>query len=78
MKEKREFLYEILKARDPRYDGRLFVGVLSTGIYCRTVCNAKLPKAENCVYSGLRRKRRRQGSDLVFNADRSWRLALRL
>ena len=50
MKEKREFLYEILKARDPRYDGRLFVGVLSTGIYCRTVCNAKLPKAENCVY----------------------------
>ena len=33
MKEKREFLYEILKARDPRYDGRLFVGVLSTGIY---------------------------------------------
>lgn len=34
-------------ARDPRYDGRFFVGVLTTGIYCRPICPANLPKAEN-------------------------------
>ena len=27
-----------------------FFGVSSTGIYCRPVCKAKLPKEENCTY----------------------------
>src|SRR4029079_11767579 len=36
-----------LQSRDPRFDGRLFVGVTSTGIYCRPVCPARTPKAEN-------------------------------
>jgi AraC family transcriptional regulator of adaptative response / DNA-3-methyladenine glycosylase II len=37
-------------ARDPRFDGLFFVGVLSTGIYCRPTCPARSPKPENIVY----------------------------
>ncbi len=33
--------------RDPRFDGRVFCGVKSTGIYCRPVCPARTPKREN-------------------------------
>lgn len=42
--------YQVLKARDARFDGRLFVGVTSTGIYCRPICRVRLPKAENCRF----------------------------
>jgi AraC family transcriptional regulator of adaptative response / DNA-3-methyladenine glycosylase II len=42
--------YEAFKSKDARFDGRFFVGVKSTGIYCRPVCRAKLPKAVNCSY----------------------------
>ena len=42
--------YAAFKAKDTRFDGRFFVGVSSTGIYCRPVCRAKLPKAENCTF----------------------------
>ncbi|MCB1666251.1 MAG: DNA-3-methyladenine glycosylase 2 family protein [Pseudomonadales bacterium] len=35
------------QARDPRYDGRLFIGVLTTGIYCRPVCPVRIPRKEN-------------------------------
>ncbi len=42
--------YDALKAKDTRFDGRFFVGVSSTGIYCRPVCRAKLPKVENCTF----------------------------
>jgi AraC family transcriptional regulator, regulatory protein of adaptative response / DNA-3-methyladenine glycosylase II len=37
-------------ARDPRFDGIFFTGVLSTGIFCRPVCPAPQPKAANVVY----------------------------
>ncbi len=43
-------LYAAFKAKDARFDGRLFVGISSTGIYCRPVCRAKQPKAENCSF----------------------------
>jgi len=42
--------YRALQARDPRFDGRLFVGVTSTGIYCRPICPARTPKRENCRF----------------------------
>jgi AraC family transcriptional regulator of adaptative response / DNA-3-methyladenine glycosylase II len=42
--------YAALRARDPRFDGRLFVGVTSTGIYCRPVCPARPAKFENCQF----------------------------
>lgn len=46
----REACYRVFQARDPRFDGRLFVGVTSTGIYCRPVCPARSPKFENCRF----------------------------
>lgn len=42
--------YAAFKAKDVRFDGRFYVGVSSTGIYCRPVCPAKLPKEENCAF----------------------------
>lgn len=43
-------LYAAFVAKDPRFDGRFFVGISSTGIYCRPVCRARQPKAENCTF----------------------------
>ncbi len=37
-------------ARDPRFDGRFYVGVLTTGIYCRPVCPARMPAEDNVRY----------------------------
>ena len=42
--------YLVLLARDARFDGRLFVGVTSTGIYCRPICRVRTPKRENCRF----------------------------
>jgi AraC family transcriptional regulator of adaptative response / DNA-3-methyladenine glycosylase II len=42
--------YAALLARDARFDGRLFVGVSTTGIYCRPVCTAKTPRADRCTF----------------------------
>jgi len=42
--------YQALLARDTRFDGRFFVGVTSTGIYCRPVCTVKPPKQQHCVF----------------------------
>ncbi len=39
--------YRALCTRDARFDGRLFVGVKTTGIYCRPICPARTPKREN-------------------------------
>ncbi len=43
-------LYNALTAHDSRFDGVFFVGVTSTGIYCRPVCRVKTPKAANCRF----------------------------
>lgn len=43
-------LYSAFKSKDPRFDGSFFVGIKSTGIYCRPTCRAKLPKFENCEF----------------------------
>ncbi len=37
-------------ARDARFDGRFFIAVTSTKIYCRPVCPAPSPKPANIVY----------------------------
>jgi len=39
--------YRAVRARDRRFDGRFFVAVSSTGIYCRPICPARPPKREN-------------------------------
>lgn len=50
MTSDRKTLYKALTARDPRFDGIFFVGVTSTGIYCRPICPAKTPKQANCRF----------------------------
>lgn len=42
--------YRALRAHDARFDGLFFVGVATTGIYCRPVCPAKAVKRENCSF----------------------------
>lgn len=44
--------YLALQARDARFDGRFFIGVTSTGIYCRPICSVKVPKRQNCRFFG--------------------------
>ncbi|MEK8033135.1 AlkA N-terminal domain-containing protein [Ideonella sp. DXS29W] len=44
--------YQVLQTHDARFDGRLFVGVTSTGVYCRPVCRVRLPRRENCRFFG--------------------------
>jgi AraC family transcriptional regulator, regulatory protein of adaptative response / DNA-3-methyladenine glycosylase II len=39
--------YRALLARDPRFDGRFFTAVTSTGIYCRPICPARTPARRN-------------------------------
>ncbi len=39
--------YRAIETRDHRFDGRLFVAVTTTGIYCRPFCPAPTPKREN-------------------------------
>src|SRR6202789_990503 len=48
----KETCYRALESRDPRFDGLIFVGVKSTGIYCRPVCAARTAKFENCTFYG--------------------------
>jgi AraC family transcriptional regulator of adaptative response / DNA-3-methyladenine glycosylase II len=38
------------RSRDPRFDGRFFIGVTTTGIYCRPVCPAPSPKENHVRY----------------------------
>jgi len=37
-------------SRDPRFDGKFFTAVKTTGIYCRTICPVYPPKEENVAY----------------------------
>jgi AraC family transcriptional regulator of adaptative response / DNA-3-methyladenine glycosylase II len=50
MTQDHQTLYKALSARDARFDGIFFVGVTSTGIYCRPICPAKTPKSANCRF----------------------------
>jgi AraC family transcriptional regulator of adaptative response / DNA-3-methyladenine glycosylase II len=42
--------YPALVARDARFDGHFYVGVTSTGIYCRPICRVRTPKLANCRF----------------------------
>ncbi len=48
----RKVCYRALQSRDARFDGLLFVGVTSTGIYCRPVCPARTAMFANCRFFG--------------------------
>lgn len=42
--------YPIVQARDARFDGLFFVGVSSTGVYCRPVCTVRTPGRQRCSF----------------------------
>lgn len=42
--------YQAMKSHDARFDGRFFVGVSSTRIYCRPICRVRLPMQKNCGF----------------------------
>lgn len=47
--KKDDIFFEAMRTRDNRFDGKFFVGVKTTGIYCRPICPAK-PKRENVEF----------------------------
>lgn len=42
--------YQALLDRNPAYEGLFFVGVKTTGVFCRPTCPARKPKFENCEF----------------------------
>jgi AraC family transcriptional regulator, regulatory protein of adaptative response / DNA-3-methyladenine glycosylase II len=42
--------YRAIVAHDARFDGRLYIGVTSTGVYCRPVCRVRTPLQRNCRF----------------------------
>jgi AraC family transcriptional regulator of adaptative response / DNA-3-methyladenine glycosylase II len=42
--------YRAIVTRDARFDGRIFIAVKTTKIYCRPICPARPPKSENVVF----------------------------
>ncbi len=50
MKIDRNVCYRALQARDARFDGHFFTAVLTTKIYCRPICPARIPYLENCLF----------------------------
>lgn len=45
-----DICYRALRSRDARFDGRFFIGVATTGIYCRPVCPARTPLRKNVKF----------------------------
>src|SRR5438132_465316 len=42
--------YRAVASRDARFDGRIFTGVKTTGIYCRPICPARTPLSKNVIF----------------------------
>lgn len=42
--------YRIIQARDARFDGIFFVGVSTTGVYCRPICAVRTPGRDRCTF----------------------------
>jgi AraC family transcriptional regulator of adaptative response / DNA-3-methyladenine glycosylase II len=61
-----EACYRAMTARDPRFDGVFFVGVRTTGIYCRPVCRARTPGRDRCVFFRRAAEAERDGFRACF------------
>lgn len=53
--------HRALRARDLRFDGVFYVGVRTTGIYCRPICPVRTPGRERCVFFGSAAQAERAG-----------------
>src|ERR1700729_2648425 len=56
-----EVCYRALQSRDARFDGLIYVGVTTTGIYCRPVCPARTAKQKNCRFFASAASAQEQG-----------------
>lgn len=45
-----EIFWNAVRANDARFDGTFYLGVKTTGIYCRPSCRARTPKRENVAF----------------------------
>ena len=45
-----EVFWKAVKMNDARFDGAFYLGVKTTGIYCRPSCRARTPKRENVAF----------------------------
>ncbi len=45
-----ERYYQALLDKDPQFEGVFYVGVKTTGVFCRPTCSARKPKRENCEF----------------------------
>lgn len=61
-----EVCYRALSARDARFDGRFFVAVETTGIYCRPVCRARTPRRDRCQFFARAAQAERAGFRACF------------
>jgi AraC family transcriptional regulator, regulatory protein of adaptative response / DNA-3-methyladenine glycosylase II len=50
MKLDQDICYRALQTRDARFDGHFFTAVLTTKIYCRPICPARIPLRQNCLF----------------------------
>lgn len=58
--------YAAMCARDPRFDGLLFVGVTTTGVYCRPICPARTPARSRCRFFESAAAAEREGFRACF------------
>ncbi len=61
MKNDDETYFRALAVRDTRFDGLFFVGVTTTGIYCRPICTARTPGRDRCRFFSNRALAERGG-----------------
>jgi AraC family transcriptional regulator of adaptative response / DNA-3-methyladenine glycosylase II len=61
-----DLCYRALAARDRRFDGLFFVGVRTTGIYCRSVCTARTPRRDRCTFHRTAAEAERAGFRACF------------
>ncbi len=47
---KRQEYYRALLDKNKNYEGLFFVGITTTGVFCRPTCPARKPKIENCEF----------------------------
>ncbi len=66
MPPNRQTLIDALDSRDPRFDGVFFVGVHSTGIYCRPVCPARQARRDRISFFSTPAEAERDGYRACF------------
>ena len=67
-----DICYRALTARDSRFDGVFFVGVLSTRIYCRPICPARTPGRSAVGFTRVPRRPNYQNSGPVCAVAPNW------